>query len=121
MQALVLLRFENGALVHCNFNETAAHPQNDITIHGSAGRMVGTGFTRSRTDGRLAVRTEGGEMVTDFPAPDAHRLAVAAFTGAVLRGDAPNGSGQDGLRSATVCDAIRRSAMERRLVEVESG
>ena len=121
MLALVMLRFENGAIVYCNLNETIANPQNDISIYGSAGRIVGTAFTRSRSDGKLAVLTESGETVTDYPAFEAHRLSVAAFTHAVLSGAEPNASGIDGLRSAQVCEAIGRSAKERRLVEVEYG
>ena len=53
-----------------------------------------------------------------YPAPEAHRLSLAAFTNAVLSGEEPNASGLDGLRSAQVCEAIERSARERRLVEV---
>lgn len=121
MLALVMLRFDNGALAYCNLNETVAHPQNDISIHGSGGRMVGTALTHSRSDGKLAVLTDAGETVTDYPAPEAHRRSVAAFTRAVLRGSRPDASGLDGLRSAQVCEAIGRSAKERRLVEVEYG
>ena len=121
MLALVMLRFENGAIVYTNLNETIAHPQNDIAIYGSEGRIVGTALTRSRSDGKLAVLTEDGETVTDYPAPEAHRRSVAAFTHAVLSGSQPNASGLDGLRSAQLCDAIGRSAKERRLVEVEYG
>ncbi len=121
MLALVTLRFENGALVYANLNETIANPQNDIAVYGSQGRIVGTAFTRSRSDGELAVLTDDGETVTDYRAPDAHRLSVAAFTHAVLGGSQPNASGLDGLRSAQVCEAIGRSATERRFVEVEYG
>lgn len=119
MLALVLLRFENGAIVHCNLNETIAHPRNDIVIYGAKGRIVGTGFTRSRSDGDLAVLNDEGVTATHYPAPDAHRLSLAAFTHAVLSGYEPNASGLDGLRSAQVCEAIGRSARERRLVEVD--
>lgn len=121
MLALIMLRFDDGTLVYCNLNETIGDPQNDIAIYGSAGRIVGTAFTRSRSDGELAVLTEDGETVTDYPAPEAHRLSVAAFTRAVLSGSQPNASGLDGLRSAQVCEAIGRSAEERRLVKVEYG
>ncbi len=117
--AVILLRFGNGAIVTCNCNESVPHPLNDIKIYGSKGRIWGTGFTRSRSDGDLAVLTERGESVTHFPAPDAHRRSVAAFTSAVLRGEEPNPSGLDGVRSAQVCEAIALSAREGRLVEVD--
>ena len=118
MLALLQLRFENGAMVQYNANETLRDPLNDIVIYGTEGRVVGRSFTRSRSDGELAILTEAGETITRYPAPEAHRLSLASFTNAVLRGEEPNASGLDGLRSAQVCEAIERSARERRLVEV---
>ncbi len=116
--ALLTLRFSNATLVHYNANEKLRDPLNDISIYGSEGRIFGSSFTRSRSDGTLSVLTDSGETVANYPAPNAHRLAVAAFTSAILRGEEPNASGLDGLRSAQVCEAIERSARERRLVEV---
>jgi len=118
MLALIQLRFGNGAMVQYNANERLRDPLNDIVIYGTAGRIVGRSFTRSRSDGELAVLTETGETITRYPAPEAHRLSLAAFTCAVLRGEEPNASGLDGLRSAQVCEAISRSVTEHRLVEV---
>jgi 1,5-anhydro-D-fructose reductase (1,5-anhydro-D-mannitol-forming) len=118
MLALLQLRFENGAMVQYNANETLRDPLNDIVIYGTEGRVVGRSFTRSRSDGELAILTEAGETITRYPAPDAHRLSLASFTQAVLRGEEPNASGLDGLRSAQICEAIERSAREQRLVEV---
>jgi len=118
MLAMITMRFADGALVHYNANESLRDPLNDIVIYGSAGRILGTSFTRSRSDGELAVLTESGETVTRYEAPEAHRLSLAAFTHAVLNGEEPNASGLDGLRSAQICEAIGRSVRERRLVEV---
>ena len=118
MLALIQLRFENGVMVQYNANETLRDPLNDIVIYGTEGRMVGKSFTRSRSDGELAILTDAGETIKRYPAPEAHQLSLAAFTNAVLSGEEPNASGVDGLRSAQVCEAIERSARERRLVEV---
>jgi 1,5-anhydro-D-fructose reductase (1,5-anhydro-D-mannitol-forming) len=118
MLAMITMRFGNGALVHYDADETIRDPLNDIVIYGSAGRIVGRSFTRSRSDGELSVLTEDGETVTQYPAPEAHRLSLAAFAHAVLNDQEPNASGLDGLRSAQVCEAISRSVGERRLVEV---
>lgn len=118
MLALLTMRFGSGALVQYDANERLADPLNDIVIYGSAGRVIGRSFTRSRSDGELRVLIDGEETVTAYPAPEAHRLSMAAFTRAVLAGGEPNASGLDGLRSAQICEAIARSAVERRLVEV---
>ncbi len=119
MLALTLIRFDNGTLVYCNANEKLSRPRNGIVIHGTEGRAIGTGFTRSRSDGDLTVETHGGEpTTTHYPAPDAHRLAVADFAHAILEDRAPSPSGVDGLRSAQLCEAIGASATGRRLVRV---
>ena len=119
MLGLLLIRFENGTLVYCNFNESLAYPVNDIRIYGSKGRISGAGITRSRVDGDLVVLTEDGETVTRYVAPEAHRMAVAAFTNSILAGESPIPSGEDGLRSAQLCRAIARSVETRRVVEVD--
>ncbi|MET0697608.1 MAG: Gfo/Idh/MocA family oxidoreductase [Acidimicrobiia bacterium] len=118
MLALIQLRFENGVMVQYNANEKLRDPLNDIVIYGTQGRVVGRSFTRSRSDGELAILTDAGETTTGYPAPEAHRLSLAAFTNAVLSGEEPNASGLDGLRSAQVCEAIERSAREGQTVEV---
>ena len=118
MLGLILLRFDNGALVEYNCNERIRDPLNDIAIYGTSGRIVGTSFTRSRSDGELTILTDLGETVSRYPAPEAHRLSLAAFTHAVLQGEEPDAAGIDGLRSAQICEAIGRSVRERRLVEV---
>lgn len=118
-QALILLRFANETLAYVNCNEKTYSPQNDISIYGTKGRIVGKNFTRSRSDGELRVMTGDGETVTRYPAPQAHRLCLAAYTDAVLTGAKPNPSGIDGLRSMQICVAIARSVRERRIVQVE--
>ena len=118
MLALIQLRFENGVMVQYNANEKLRDPLNDIVIYGTQGRVMGRSFTRSRSDGELAILTDSGETTTRYQAPEAHRLSLAAFTNALLSGEEPNASGLDGLRSAQVCEAIERSARERRLVKV---
>jgi 1,5-anhydro-D-fructose reductase (1,5-anhydro-D-mannitol-forming) len=116
--ALVLIRFDNDALVSVNCNERIAHPRNDICIYGTTGRIVGENLTRSRSDGVLRILTEGRERDVAYPAPPAHRLAVAGFAAAVLAGEVPCPSGLDGLRSMLLCDAIATSVIERRVVDV---
>ncbi len=119
MLALLLLRFSNGTLVYCNCNESLLHPTNEITIHGSKGRIVGSGLTRSRNDGDLTLLIGEIETVTHYPAPDAHRRCLAAFTRAALDHSEPDPSGIDGLRSVELCEAIARSVREGREVVVD--
>jgi 1,5-anhydro-D-fructose reductase (1,5-anhydro-D-mannitol-forming) len=118
MLAMVLLRYDNGTMVHLNCNERLARPHNDIIIHGTEGRVVARQLTRARSDGTVEVAIGDTVVETFHPAPEAHRLSVAEFTFAVLSGSDPEPCGRDGLASMVLCDAIARSARERRLVEV---
>lgn len=118
-QALVLIRFDNGTLVYANCNERTKYPRNTITVQGSKGRLIGENVTRSREEGVLHLRTAHTQTSTTFPPPGAHQLCVTQFTKAVLAGEQPRATGEDGLRSMLLCDAIRRSVIERRHVLVE--
>ena len=119
MQALILIKFDNGTLAYANCNERTAYPRNTITVQGSKGRLIGDNMTRSREEGTLHLATADTQSSTSFPPPGAHQLCVSQFTRAVLTGTPPRATGQDGLRSMQLCDAIRRSVVERRHVLVE--
>lgn len=112
-QAFILMRFSNGVVAYVNCNQTTPYPQNDIAIYGTKGRIAGVSLTRSRIDGVLRVLTADGETETPYPSPGAHRLCLAAYTKAVLDGEQPNASGEDGLRSMQLCEAMARSVRER--------
>jgi 1,5-anhydro-D-fructose reductase (1,5-anhydro-D-mannitol-forming) len=118
VQDVLLMRFANGARALIDINQLEPYPQNDIAIYGSAGTIAGANLTRSRVDGVLSVTTADGVTHADYPSPGAHRLCIKAFSGAILRGEEPNASGEDGLRSMILCDAIATSVRERRVVEV---
>lgn len=119
MQALILIKFDNGTLAYANCNERTAYPRNTIAIQGSAGRLIGDNMTRSREAGTLQLQTAEIQTNTLFPPPGAHQLCVSDFTDAVLNRRPPRAVGKDGLRSMQLCDAIRRSIVERRHVLVE--
>jgi 1,5-anhydro-D-fructose reductase (1,5-anhydro-D-mannitol-forming) len=118
MLALSLVRFGNGVLASFNTNERVCDPQNDIVIHGTTGRIVGRGLTRSRSDGAVEVLRHNTTNVIEYPAPEAHRLCVAAYAAAVLEDREPSPSGHDGLRSVRLSCALALSAIERRHVFV---
>lgn len=118
MQALVLIAFDNGALVYANCNERTAYPRNSFTVQGSKGRLIGENVTRSREEGTLHLLTNETATSSSFPPPGAHQLCVSDFTRAILAGEQPRASGGDGLRSMQLCEAIAQSVRERRHVRV---
>lgn len=119
--ATILLRFEEGEMAYANCSERLTSPPNTIRIHGTEGTITGAGVTRSRIGGDLHVDTAAGVESRHYPAVEAHRLCLEAFTAAVVAGSDPVPSGVDGLRSARLCAAIGTSAAEGRMVEVEQG
>jgi len=64
IQSLALIRFANGVTAYVNINQRTPLPQNDISIYGTAGRIVGTSLTRAREDGRLTVTAADGSEST---------------------------------------------------------
>ncbi|MEO8230371.1 MAG: Gfo/Idh/MocA family oxidoreductase [Chloroflexota bacterium] len=115
---MILMRFANGALAYANGNQLTPKPLNDIVIHGSTGRIDGRGITRPGMEGDMRVTTATGETSNRYSSHDAYERTVHAFSQAILDGRDPNPSGLDGLRNVELSDAIRRSALEGRLIEI---
>jgi 1,5-anhydro-D-fructose reductase (1,5-anhydro-D-mannitol-forming) len=118
---MVLLRFAGGTLAYANGNQSSFRPLNEIVVYGDRGCLYGQGITRPETEGEMRVVTEEGERSTHCSGADSYRRLVAAFTGAVVNNRDPDPSGEDGLRSVQLTDAIARSAREGQVVTVESG
>ena len=116
---MVLLRFDGGALVYANGNQATPFPLNEIVIHGTRGRIDGRGITRPLMEGDMTVVTEAGSRTGRWSTMDCYDRNVAAFSEAVLAGRDPDPSGEDGLRSVQLTDAIARAAREGRMVAVE--
>ena len=117
---MVLMRFANGAMAFANGNQLTPKPLNDIVIHGTTGRIDGRGITRPGMEGDMRVMTADGETTKHYSSHDAYERTVAAFSRAILDGREPDPSGLDGLRNVQISDAIRRSAREGRVVEVQA-
>ena len=119
--ALVLLRLDSGALACVNVNQSVACPQADITVYGTKGRVIGRSCTRMNMTGLLEILTPDGETTLETASYHAYQRVVAGFEEAVLAGHQPSASGQDGLRSVELTDAIAESLRTRRTVPVSPG
>jgi 1,5-anhydro-D-fructose reductase (1,5-anhydro-D-mannitol-forming) len=117
---MVLIRFDNGALAYANGNQATPFPLNEIVIYGTRGRIDGRGITRPLMEGDMTVVTEEGSRTDKWSTKDCYERTVCAFSEAVLAGRDPNPSGEDGLRSVQLADAIAKAAREGRTVAVES-
>jgi 1,5-anhydro-D-fructose reductase (1,5-anhydro-D-mannitol-forming) len=117
--ALALLRFDSGALVSVQVNQTVPHHQPDLVLYGSTGRVVLSNITRPDRDGTLSViRGEEPETHQAVSSRHAYRDLVGEFAQAVLDGRDPRPSGVDGLVSVRVTQALAESARAGRTVGV---
>jgi len=107
--ALTLLRFDSGALGYVNVNQSVSHPQADITVYGTKGRVVGRSCTRMNMHGTLTITTSSGETTLETSSYDAYTRTIAAFEDAIAAGRAPSPSGLDGLRSVELTSAIAQA------------
>jgi 1,5-anhydro-D-fructose reductase (1,5-anhydro-D-mannitol-forming) len=117
--AMTLFRFDSGALAYVNANQNVAFRQNDISIYGTGGRIVGRNLTRHLEEGELQVVTADEDRVVPYSNADAYTRVVLDMTRAVSEGKDPLATGTDGLRSVQLTEAIARSAREGRLVVVD--
>lgn len=119
--AMTLFRLENGGLVYVNGNQLSMHPQNDVDVYGSTGRIRATNLSRHLLDGELHVVTQEEERSTRETTGDVFQRVIVDFCQAVVEGREPLAGGVDGLRSVELTEAIARSARERAVVSVARG
>ena len=116
--ALVLLRFASGTLAYVNANQSVPNAQDDIVLYGTEGRVLARNLSRPGRDGTLSFITRDGEREMPAASHDAYRRTIGAFADAVLQGRDPSPSGEDGLRSAELTDAIGQALRGRRVVSL---
>ena len=100
------LAFLNGAIGTATFTRRSMWPLNSINVWGTKGTASGVGTLGMSPSGLL--RRTTGQQVADatFPVPDLYAAQFEAFAEAVARGEEPNASGMDGLRSAQIAERI---------------
>lgn len=108
--SLVLVRFESGALAYINGSQAVPNPRADMEVYGSSGRITGRSTTRPFMEGELVVISGTEEKKIPFSSKDGFQRAVEAFNRAVIDKTEPNPSGDDGVKSVELVDAITRSA-----------
>jgi predicted dehydrogenase len=114
-------RLEDGTLATLSSHQLHAGTRPDWVLFGEQGWLACRGGTSPFPGDELTFhvgRDEPSTLATSEVS--AYDAEVDAFVGAV-EGTAPvNGSGLDGLRAIAACEALYRSARERRTVAVEA-
>jgi predicted dehydrogenase len=115
----IILRFSSGALGSVHLDMTQRVPVRQCRVVGTKGSVTWDGLSG---EARLYC-AEAGQWSTLYPAGDFDRNQMyvdemAAFLDAVLRGCEPPVSGVDGRAALDIALAAKRSARERRVVEI---
>lgn len=118
--ALSVLRFDDGALGVVNANQALPHPQQDLVIHGTEGRIVGRNVTRPNQRGTVSVVGRSGESTREVSTAGGFLATITHFAEAVLDGRDPEPSGRDGVVSVALTDAMARSVREQRTVPLST-
>ena len=118
--ALALLRFDNGALAYVNANQSVPNPQQDLSVYGTEGTVLGRNVTRPNLEGRVSVIGRTGTTELEVSTTGPFVATVANFADAVLQGRDPSPSGRDGLRSVQLTEALARSVREQRTVRLDT-
>lgn len=116
--AAVLLRFDNGAIAYVNANHPVRHPQDDVVVYGTEGRVAGRNTSRPGRRGRWVVTTDDGQQERGASSEDGYAATLEAFARAVRAGEDPIPSGDDGVRSVELTDAIVEALATSRVVRL---
>ncbi|MDQ3344417.1 MAG: Gfo/Idh/MocA family oxidoreductase [Actinomycetota bacterium] len=116
--AVISCRLANGALASLSSNQViGGTPRNWLAV-ASNGWLEGKGALAAPPGDEVVLHTAAAADVVATGTTNAYDEEVAAFARAVM-GFAPvNGTGDDGLRTIAVADALYRSAAEGRAVAV---
>jgi 1,5-anhydro-D-fructose reductase (1,5-anhydro-D-mannitol-forming) len=118
--ALALLRFDNGALAYVNANQSLPNPQQNLSVYGTEGTVLGRDVTRPNLTGSISVTGRDGTVERAVSSAGAYVATITDFADAIFEGRDPSPSGLDGLRSVELTAALARSARERRSVLLTS-
>lgn len=116
--SLALLRFQKDALAYVNVNQATPHHRPDLVVHGTEGRVLGTNVTRPGLSGEFQVTGRSGERRFSVDTSDCYRRTVAEFAEAVQSGRPVSPSGEDGLVSVRLVEALASSAAQGRTTTV---
>ncbi|HEX6184883.1 MAG TPA: Gfo/Idh/MocA family oxidoreductase [Pyrinomonadaceae bacterium] len=101
--ACALLQFERGPLAVLSVTHAAREPQDTLEVFGSEGSVR----VDVLNEGRLRVRTSGGERVeTHAPHANLHQPLIDDFARAVVEGRPPRVDGRAGQKVSEVLELI---------------
>lgn len=109
---VALLDFKEGGfgLVDTYFCSPIDTLRNDVEINGTKGTIYTENTLQMKTTGRLHLRTRHSHDIFDCPNDDMYKIIFEAFTHAALAGLALPVTGEDGLHSQKIIEAVYKSS-----------
>lgn len=100
------LRYDSGAIGTVTLTRRAKTLENSVFVLGTKGSATGVATLGMAPTGRLATVIDGVAETRDFPVIDLYAAQFAAFADKVAKGQTPNASGLDGLKSVALCERL---------------
>jgi 1,5-anhydro-D-fructose reductase (1,5-anhydro-D-mannitol-forming) len=117
--SMALLRFKAGTLAVLHDSFTLPHSETAVEIHGSAGTILAVNCMGDTPGGNVYLKRAGHiDEISLGPRRNLYEATVEDFLQAIITGAPPACSGQDGLRSLAVAQAIIRSTRDGRRISV---
>ena len=118
-EAMGVLRFESGILATFHAAYNIRFSTSSLELRGSEATVVGRGILVGSGGGDVFIRDAEGEHVLEVDTgASPYEGIVRAFNAAILSGDQPAATGEDGLRSLAIATAARESARTGRTMAV---
>lgn len=115
-RAVVLLRFSRGTFATVRCTRNIAHVRNDLLLTGAAGWLTTRGTLGETARGTVESAGVKPDLVGLPVGFDLYAAQAEAFVRAAEAGDAPDASGEDGLRAVEALAALLDSARSGRTV-----
>lgn len=122
--ATMLLKFSEGAVGVAAASFKTTYGQRPIEIHGTRGSLILNNtyayLTGASDDPRpsMEIRTEAGGTTRYFPVSEGFRLEIEQFNRCIEGADSPMTSGEDGLRTHKITEAVYESLRGSRIQRV---
>ncbi|MHB1005577.1 MAG: Gfo/Idh/MocA family protein [Chloroflexota bacterium] len=111
-----LLRFRGGAVAEFTSSRRLPNSPNSIVVYCEGGRLEGQSTLGMDPAGRLAIVRGAETLIKHLPLRDLYVEEVEAFCHAAEKGEPFSASGEDGVRSVALTNAVLAAAREGRAV-----
>ena len=118
---MAVLRFRSGLLAQTHDAFTVRHAGTGFEVHGDKGSLIATNVMTQQPVGEVLLRTGQGETSLQFDREDLYTRAIGNFHRAIAGKGAPSATGEDGVWSLAVAEAIVTSARTGKAEPVVTG